>query len=88
MFCWENNSKLNKIDFSQIPYEKCRRTSFRASRFRHFLEGIPPAPEAPSLVYGKRLVMSSQLKCFVSHRPVYCDGGWVGREKKKKRMNT
>ena len=24
------------------------------------------------------------IKCFVSHRPVSCDGGSVGREKKKK----
>ncbi len=32
--------------------------------------------------------MAIPIKCFVSHRPVSCDGGSVGRAKKKKRMNT
>ena len=28
--------------------------------------------------------MAIPIKCFVSHRPVSCDGGSVGRAKKKK----
>ena len=27
------------------------------------------------------------IKCFVSYCPVSCDGGWVGRAKKKKKKN-
>ena len=47
------------------------------------------ATESANLKYNFWLWISlaMPIKCFVSHRPVSCDGGSVGREKKK-RMNT
>ena len=37
-----------------------------------------------SLVFTKAI----PIKCFFSHPPPSCEGGSVGRAKKKKRMNT
>ena len=49
------------------------------------------ATESDNLKYNFWLWISlaMPIKCFVSHRPVSCDGGSVGRaKKKKKRMKT
>ena len=37
------------------------------------------------LVFNKLTHKAIPIKCFVSHRPVSCDGGSVGRAKKKKK---
>ena len=41
------------------------------------------------LLKNGSLYKAIPIKCCVSHRPVSCDGGSVGRaKKKKKKMNT
>ena len=71
-----------KLNFSSM--ENCH--SYRKER-RLQMEGMRVATPVQFTKYS--LPINSKaipIKCFVSHRPVSSDGGWVGRA--KKRANT